>query len=124
VDDIEGRALQQGIRLRKLKPKELIHLFYSMLVDDAVNMERSRMQARREIDEWLEDNETTIRVEREVGGDPVAAAQRELEIQREKDQAELAELRKNWGRTREAREGLSAATGMSWAVPNSGYDSE
>lgn len=82
------------------------------------------MQARREIDEWLEDTETTVRIDREVGGDPLAAAQRELEIQREKDQAELAELRKNWGRTREAREGLSAAAGMNWAAPDSGYDTQ
>jgi hypothetical protein len=74
------------------------------------------MDARKQIDEWLDEQVQEIEIRQEVGGDPREMDRREAEIRNQRDMQEIEAMRQTWGKTPEARQGLANATQLGWTA--------
>ncbi len=55
--DFNGRLLRNGVDWQELDADDLVDVIYTMIIEDIMNMEVSRTEARETIDKRLEDAE-------------------------------------------------------------------
>ncbi len=60
--DFNGRLLRNGVDWQELDATDVVDICYSFIIDDIMNMEVSRVEARETIDKRLEDAELRYKV--------------------------------------------------------------
>jgi hypothetical protein len=82
-DDIKGRMIMNGVDYMALETGDMLSLFYSCIVDDAIAMGSSRQEVRDIVDKKLEDLSFTFTArmyaasKTDVAGNPVYVAKPE-----------------------------------------------
>ena len=68
--DFEGQAILAGIELEKLDGAQMVNLCYTSIINDITNFETSRSEARKIIDERLDDLEIQYNLKKGVKPEP------------------------------------------------------